>query len=303
MQLIYHRGQNFGDTLNKYVFEGLYPGCWNNDEIEFWGIGSILGLKKPQAETKKIFVFSSGYAPEMPGTYGAPPDLSDSRFDVRAVRGPISSSYLPRNKQTKQFGDAGLLISEVVSPATVRSGVGLMPHISTERRFPGIKHLCEELNIQYLSPSIEGNIGAKKISSLDLLISEAMHGAIVADAYDIPRINVTFSRDINLHKWQDYHRGLHADSPDFHHIRPSMFQNDALDKLLQSKGLRQFSSAFQWYFNQGVYRYVSFQLKSILKSWNDDQLETPSLAGLTTSTQHRLISTMDELIKDFRAII
>ena len=303
MQLIYHKGQNFGDTLNKYVFEGLHPGCWKDDEIEFWGIGSILGLKTPLTETKKIFVFSSGYAPKMPDTYGATPNLDDYRFDIRAVRGPISSSFLPDDKQTKQFGDAGLLISEVVPTSATKSGIGLMPHISTERRFPDIKRLCDELNIQYVSPSIEGDLGAKKISGLDLLLTEAMHGAIVADAYDVPRFNVTFSRDINLYKWQDYHLGLGSQVPDFLHIRPPMFQDEALDKLLASKGLRQWSSAFQLFYNQGVYRHVSFRIKSILKLWHGDKLDVPRYKNLTMSTQHSLMSTLDDIVRDYKAII
>src|SRR6056300_1568770 len=155
MILVYHKGQNFGDTLNKYVLEKQFPNAWQETDVEFWGIGSILGLNKPRPKTNRVVVFSSGYAPGMSSTYGEAPNFDHHEFDFRSIRGPITKQYLPQNTMEIPYGDGGLLVSNVISGATVQKGVGLMPHLSTELRFPKIKSLCEELNIKYISPSVE----------------------------------------------------------------------------------------------------------------------------------------------------
>lgn len=236
----------------------------------------------------------------MSSTYGEAPNFDHHEFDFRSIRGPITKQYLPQNTMEIPYGDGGLLVSNVISGATVQKGVGLMPHLSTELRFPKIKSLCEELNIKYISPSVEGDIGARIISGLDFLIAEAMHGAIVADSYGIPRINITFSKDINLYKWEDYHYGVRLEKPNFAHIRPTMFEGEHRQAMLRNKNLIFAAPIANWGFNSVVYNTIKFKLGKILSSIKRNNV--PNLAPQTNieSKIHELQSILDTTMRDYQ---
>lgn len=250
--------------------------------------------------TNRVVVFTSGYAPYMPSTYGEVPNFDCPEFDFRSIRGPITEQFLPQKTQAIPHGDGGLLVSNFIPGAKVQKGVGLMPHLSTELRFPRIKCLCEELNIKYISPRVEGDVGARMISGLDFLITEAMHGAIVADSYGVPRINITFSKGINLYKWEDYHYGVGLSKPVFFHIRPTMFEGDHREPMLRNKNLLFAAPIANWGFNSVVYRIIRFKLEEIIRATKPQAETKHAIQANIESKIHELQCILDKTMRDYQ---
>ena len=84
-----------------------------------------------------------------------------------------------------------------------------MPHIASAR--PGWQLVCQELGYGYIDPrwSIEAILTAIRHS--EVLISEALHGAIVADAMRIPWIAVQSNELILSLKWRDWCASIEVD--------------------------------------------------------------------------------------------
>lgn len=78
-----------------------------------------------------------------------------------------------------------------------------MPHWTSEFLFDWEK-LCADIGINYISPALDVKQVIKQISETETLITEAMHGAIVADALRVPWIPVRAYNFINRFKWSDW---------------------------------------------------------------------------------------------------
>ncbi|NLS79444.1 MAG: polysaccharide pyruvyl transferase family protein [Chloroflexi bacterium] len=68
--------------------------------------------------------------------------------------------------------------------------------------------VCASLSISYLNPADSIEHIVDTISRSELVISEAMHGAIIADALRVPWIPVRTRRYILEFKWQDWAASL-----------------------------------------------------------------------------------------------
>jgi succinoglycan biosynthesis protein ExoV len=166
-----------------------------DDETLFLGIGSILNRKIPEYPAKKV-VFGSGFG------YGSPPSITD-RWRFYCVRGPLTAKMLGLPASTA-ICDGAVLIRELVEPAQrAEHKVAFMPHHLTAK-YDDWKSVCESLSICYIDPaaSIESTLDAIRQSSV--VITEAMHGAIVADALRVPWIPVRTRPRILEFKWQDW---------------------------------------------------------------------------------------------------
>jgi succinoglycan biosynthesis protein ExoV len=67
----------------------------------------------------------------------------------------------------------------------------------------GLKKLCEDLGIHYLSPAIAPKAFMLDVARSELVLSEAMHGAIVADSLRVPWVPIKF-RVHERFKWEDW---------------------------------------------------------------------------------------------------
>lgn len=91
---------------NPIIFNTLLPDVFDGNRTEiFIGIGSILGLKKGYPETRKKYVFSSGFAANKPDTYGTLPQI-DQSCEILCVRGPLTAKAL-NIPETKAVTDGG----------------------------------------------------------------------------------------------------------------------------------------------------------------------------------------------------
>ncbi len=231
MILEYHRGNNFGDKLNTLIFNYYLPNFFNDDKsVYFLGIGTILGLKKIQ-DSQKI-VFSSGATDSMTNTYGDIPKI-DTSYDIFCVRGPLTSKLLGISPDKAITDGAALLYDFYDRKQEKIYEYSYIPHVGSEFFFPEMELLCKEIGINYISPKESTDIVLKKISQSKVIIAEAMHGAIVADALRVPWIPVKMYKTVNEFKWRDWTMSLNMDySPN---ILSSCFKKDVFINILKNK--------------------------------------------------------------------
>jgi succinoglycan biosynthesis protein ExoV len=193
---------NFGDDLNPWLWPQLFPKsiehCFDNDTL-FLGIGSVLNHKIPEHPNKKI-VFSSGFG------YGTLPSITDS-WRFICVRGPLTAKLLHLPESTA-ICDGALLVRELIGPAqTIEYEVSFMPHHLTAK-YDDWRSICESLGYNYIDPASPVDYVIDSIRKSGVVISESLHGAIIADAFRIPWIPVRTRPRIAEFKWQDWSRSV-----------------------------------------------------------------------------------------------
>jgi succinoglycan biosynthesis protein ExoV len=209
MKLYYYQDPigNFGDDLNPWLWPKLIPSAFDKDDgLLFIGIGSLLNQKIPVLPFK--VVFGSGV-----GTAGVKTEklpLIDSRWRFFCVRGPLSAQALGLDSKLA-ITDSAVLIRLVELPKEPKCfDLSFMPHHRSVRR-TNWRLYCNAAGINYIDPS--GNIEEtlRNIQRSEVVLTEAMHGAIVADALRIPWIPIQLYDHILEFKWQDWCKSLGID--------------------------------------------------------------------------------------------
>ncbi len=187
---------NFGDDLNRWLWPKILPGFFDEDPRDlFLGIGSILYDNHPP-KARKI-VFGAGYA-----GYTAKPKI-DETWDIYFVRGKKTCEILDL-PESKAVGDSGILIRAVDLPKYDKvHDVSFMPHF--ESAFNGSwEKICAQLGINFIDPRWDVDTVLEHMLSSRLVVSEAMHGIIIADALRVPWQAIK-PLDPNHHpKWLDW---------------------------------------------------------------------------------------------------
>jgi succinoglycan biosynthesis protein ExoV len=234
MKLLYHTGKNFGDALNPYIFNHYLGGLIDdNDDVVLLGIGSILGLRKLK-EHQKCIVFSSGFAEGMPSTYGTKPDIN-SQYEVICVRGPLTAKSLGIDEH-KAVADGAILLADIPlfnAKEEKKFACSFMPHIGSEK-FYNYKDLCVANGIHYISPQDDVEQVVKQIKQSECIITEAMHGAIVADTFRVPWCPVKFYDTINEFKWHDWMLSLNIKPVPFIYIK-GLFNHNIFREIFKNK--------------------------------------------------------------------
>lgn len=202
---------NFGDDLNAWLWPKLLPSAFDGTvlfkphlknsivlddprEELFLGIGTLIRRELPQAATKRVF--GSGYG------YGDLPAM-DGSWDIHCVRGPVTARAL------------GIADSKAITDPAVL--VRLLPREAGEKthRFSFIPHwemarsgdwerVCRGLGINYIDPRWTAPRVIGEIGRTHTLITEALHGAIVADALRVPWVPVASQHTVLSFKWRDW---------------------------------------------------------------------------------------------------
>lgn len=207
MKLVFFRGTvpNFGDELNLHVWPALLPkGFLDEDESElFVGIGSIIGDHLP-AKARK-FVMGSGYA-----GYMGLPDVHDGSWDIRFVRGPNTAKTLNIDPGLS-ICDSAVLLRAMELPKPDQSvGVAFMPHYESLER-GNWAEACRQAGITLIDATEPVEKVLSQIQGARLLITEAMHGAIVADALRTPWVGARPIYGGHHKKWLDWAGALDID--------------------------------------------------------------------------------------------
>lgn len=217
MRLHYYKDLlgNFGDDLNPHLWRRVMPELLDDDPRTLLiGIGTNLTESLP-AEARKVVVGA--------GTgYGPPPHL-DHTWDIRFVRGPLTAQALGLSMD-KAITDPAILIAHLNlwrESRPLRGGhhrVVFLPH-HCSARFMDWREVCDEAGLSYVDPTWSPRKVISRIWNATLVISEAMHGAIVADACRVPWIGVAIYPHINHFKWKDWHDSMELNAT-LHRIPP-----------------------------------------------------------------------------------
>jgi succinoglycan biosynthesis protein ExoV len=198
MQLYYFKDRwgNFGDDLNPWLWRQLLPEALQGDPDELLvGIGTLLNHRLSAAPLKHVF--GSGYG------YGRKPVI-DGRWRFHAVRGYGTARALGLPKDTV-ITDAALLVRAVRGPRQVQATqrFGFIPHCHSHLWFDW-SAVCNQLGFHHIDVRWDVERVMAEMSQCEVLICEAMHGAIVADALRIPWIPVSCYADTSDFKWCDW---------------------------------------------------------------------------------------------------
>jgi succinoglycan biosynthesis protein ExoV len=198
MKLYFWQGiqGNFGDELNPWLWNRLLPGVLDDDErILFLGIGTVLNNIIPENPHK--VVFGSGFG------YGTPPVINERRWHFYCVRGPQTAQKLGLPPDLAITDPAALLARIDLPKYKKKHKFSYIPHHTSSRR-GNWSDVCQATGINYIDPLAEVETVISSIASSEVIITEAMHGAVIADALRVPWIPVRAYNRINRFKWNDW---------------------------------------------------------------------------------------------------
>ncbi len=190
---------NVGDDLNPWLWRRLAPElCDETNPVLFIGIGTILSHRLPREPLKVVFGSGCGYV--------RPPTL-DERWRVYCVRGPLTARRLGLSPDAA-VTDPALLARTTPLPARpARHRAALMLHHESlsQADWP---RLCQRADLHCIDPRQPVEQVLAEIQETRLLLTEAMHGAILADALRVPWIPVRlYSRFLEF-KWRDWTQSI-----------------------------------------------------------------------------------------------
>lgn len=200
MKLYYSKVLNFGDRLNEFLWPCIFGDIFDNDPTNlFVGIGTLLNDKIPIIGKKIVFGAGCGYGP---------PPILDDKYYIYCVRGPMTAHALNINRKLA-LTDSAILVARFIPQHNVDSprNILLIPHhVSAEiADWYGIAKL---LGWDYLDPKTPAPEALRRIAMARLVVTEAMHGAIIADAYRVPWVAYKAYEHINDFKWNDWTASL-----------------------------------------------------------------------------------------------
>ena len=193
---------NFGDSLNPWLWNQLLPNVFDEDETTaFLGIGTLLNNLLPHRlpKARRLIIFSSGVG------YGTGLPTIDESWIIYCLRGALSAKKLGLPAKFV-CADGAILIRRLFNPTTDKiNRFAFMPHIH-HAKYGGEawKSICEQIGFSYIDPRWSTEQVLTAISQTEILLAEAMHGAIAADALRVPWIPVISSAWILPFKWQDW---------------------------------------------------------------------------------------------------
>jgi succinoglycan biosynthesis protein ExoV len=196
------RLRNFGDDINPWFLPRLFKAeLIESERVCLVGIGTILNDHNAAqvAHFDRKVVFSSGVG------YGDIGSSYDNSWDFVCVRGPRSAETLGLPPEVG-ICDGAVLLGDLypARPLSERDGVVFIPHVRTGAVCGiGLRRICQDLSIGYLSPDAPFETFIETIRAARLVITEAMHGAIMADALRTPWVPVEFLYHHRF-KWQDW---------------------------------------------------------------------------------------------------
>ena len=206
MKLFYYRTRspsaNFGDELNLWLWPRLLPPFDGDVRNVFVGIGTILNDDLPESlsAASRIIFFSTGVG------YGNQFRLKmRENWKIYCLRGPLSAKRLNLQRSVA-ITDGAALLKKFFAPLPVEKrshNVSYMPHF--RHGSPALlKAVCQLAGLHFIDPSSPAETVIAEIARSRLILSEAMHGTIVADTLRVPWIPVCSSPKILPFKWQDW---------------------------------------------------------------------------------------------------
>jgi succinoglycan biosynthesis protein ExoV len=201
MQLLYYRGDhpNFGDDLNAFVWRGLAPELFVEGESDadgLLGVGTLIG--RPFKNVERIHVFSSGVGYDRLSVVPA-----TNRY--WCVRGPLSARAL-NLPADRAITDGGILAPDqlkIVRALKPLNTAVVVPHWQS-LLIGQWAETCELAGLKLVDPMQAPATVIAAIASAPLVLTESLHGAIIADTLRVPWIAIVTTDNVPLFKWFDW---------------------------------------------------------------------------------------------------
>jgi succinoglycan biosynthesis protein ExoV len=267
--------ENFGDDLNRLIWETFIPELIDDDPaITLIPIGTILNSKLSERtpDAKQRLIFSSGFG------YEEPLVLDDSH-KVYCVRGPLTAKALGL---TPDLGivDGAVLIRKIRRNDNPKKlfKFSYMPHISQVSL--GWSSVCEKNGINYIDPRWDTETILTLITQTEVLLCEAMHGSIVADALRVPWIPIVSNPKILKFKWEDWCQSIQVE------YQPQYLNCDIkYPRGGRLKFLRQIKCGIQ---NKLTLRQAALEIVQISKNVKPTLSDVNVLDGLISRLEEKL---------------
>ncbi|MCO5064237.1 MAG: polysaccharide pyruvyl transferase family protein [Rhizobiaceae bacterium] len=211
MHLVYYRKQvpNFGDDLNAELWPALAPRLFADEpgtasDIGFVGIGTIIGM--PISGLQRLNVFSSGIGNDRPSRW------RDLQVEYWCVRGPISTRVLdlPDDRAITDGAILTPLVAGFPRAASATGGTVIVPHWETMDH-PGWSEVASLTGFELLDPRGDPKSVIERIAGATMVLTESLHGAILADTYGVPWRAFATSKNFGVTKWVDWAGSLGHD--------------------------------------------------------------------------------------------
>lgn len=197
---------NFGDYLSLKIVERIvqqpvvpYRRRPTNNDKKLLALGSLLSF----AEDDDV-IWGTGVNGKLPNK----DSYKFTRLDIRAVRGPITRTFLKDHFGIvcpEIYGDPALLMPylfpEYQRKKNPKYPYIIIPHYSEKYLFPKSQYP----NVVYPTDPWEEVLGA--ILNSRFVIASSMHGIVVAEAYGIPARMLRVTENEPLLKYCDYFYG------------------------------------------------------------------------------------------------
>lgn len=200
MRLVYYKKStpNFGDDLNGDLWPSLVPDYFNAAaETGFVGIGTIIGM--PVTGIQRLHVFSSGAG------YDRPEAWRDLEVTYECVRGPVSARLLGLADRIALTD--GAILTPLAEGFPQRAAAGsttlVIPHFQSLAH-PGWAEAVHLAGYELLDPRGAPKEVIRRIAGARLVLTESLHGAILADTYGVPWVAFATSGNFGATKWVDW---------------------------------------------------------------------------------------------------
>jgi len=196
---------NFGDDLNPWLWSRLIPELIDDDgRTLFIGIGTVLRRDIPAGAGKVVFGAGVGYCKR---------PVLDERWRVYCVRGPETAAALGLDSALAMT-DPAVLVRRFIDPAAeaARSGTAFIPHHESIHRAAAqgidLQALAQSNGLMFIDPRTAVEEVLHAIRHAERIVTEAMHGAILADAFRVPWRAVRMYPHVLALKWIDWTASL-----------------------------------------------------------------------------------------------
>lgn len=226
MRILTWPTDNFGDRLNEMVWpKYIQHFLDDSSEILLVGIGSLLNHRLPIKPKK--YIFGSGFG------HGSIPTVDDS-WNVVWVRGKKTEKLLGL-PEGSSITDGAVLLGDIfkMEHVDVRYSISFIPHCSALESggFELLSQICDDLGVHIINPEWSPEIVINHIRASGHVVTEALHGAIVADTFRIPWLPVS-RQGILQFKWEDWCSSININyAPIFLPYRTQWFSNQRPAKL------------------------------------------------------------------------
>lgn len=202
MKLFYFKAPqgNVGDDLNAWLWPKILSTILDDDHDHLLvGIGTLLNHKIPPA--RKYTVLTSGVG------YGDLPNIHIGEWNYIGLRGPLSQKMLGVKGNISLLDGAYLLPLHLPQQRQPIHKLAYIPHVDS--MIYGLwQDVTDIAGIKLIDPRWPVEKFVAEVCSCERIIAEAMHGAIISDAYGVPWQPTRAYDYINEFKWNDWANSL-----------------------------------------------------------------------------------------------